>query len=185
MTLAKKSNHRDEALRQLAQQFQGKPRLQALLEAFLTQVQALEDALFSVLEETPISTAVGAQLDGLGSIVGEAREGRADPDYRIAILARIRINLSSGTPEDIIALIRAVLGPVTVKLTEYFPADFIAEVLGPIDPLAVNPAQVGAFVRSGRPAGVGSGVVFHVTPEFRFDSTVGHGFDAGKYAGVF
>ena len=68
----------------------------------MTQIQDLEDSSFEVLLNRWIDTAVGVQLDGVGAIVGEAREGRGDDEYRLAIKARIQINFSEATPEDIL-----------------------------------------------------------------------------------
>jgi hypothetical protein len=42
---------------------------------------------------------------------------------------------------------------VTVRIREYFPASFLAEVTGAI-PSTVDPTRVAAFVRSGKPARV-------------------------------
>jgi hypothetical protein len=175
-----------EALGRVTEQLRGKPDFETLVSLLTTQMTALQAALLSILDDTVIDDSEGAQLDGVGAIVGEERFGRDDITYRTFLKARIRLNLSNGTIEDVISLIEAILGGLfTVKLTEYQPAAFIAEVLEGIDPNVINPAQVGALVRSGRAAGVGSGTVFHVDPGFQYDGAAGHGFDDGKYADIF
>lgn len=181
MALAHKYDHIAEALENLVTQFKGKANIEATLTAFIQQVQDLEEAFFELLEERFIDVAVGAQLDGFGSIVGEARESRSDEDYRLAIKARIQLNLGNGTPEDLISLVRSVAGNVRVKIIDFFPAGFIADVVDPIDPLVVDPARLLAIVQTGKPAGVFASVTYHVVGEFKFDS--GPGFDEGKYGG--
>ena len=42
------------------------------------------------------------QIDVIGGLVGELRQGRVDASYLPAVLARIRVNRSKGTAEDII-----------------------------------------------------------------------------------
>jgi len=173
-----------EALDRVIEQLRGKPDFASLVSTFTAQVSGVQAAILGVLDDTIVAASEGAQLDGLGDIVGEERFARDDTIYRIAILARIRLNISNGTMQDIIALIEAVIGGAfTIRVDEYQPAAFIANVLEPIDPTMIDPGVVGAIVRSGKPAGVGSGVHFHVADPFQYDT--GFGFDTGKYADVF
>jgi len=182
MTLTLKTNHAEEIVDNLANQFHGKPRIAALLTVFAGQVQELEQALYDLLIYRQLEYAEGAQVDGFGSIVGEAREGRTDIDYKAAIRARINLNLCHGTPEEIINLVRGVAGDVRVKIRDFYPAAFLAEIVDPIDPLIVDPSRVGNFVQSGKPAGVRAITTFASTGAFRLDS--GPGLDLGKYGGA-
>jgi hypothetical protein len=102
MALIEKLNHVSEALDNLVQQFKGSGTLQLFITSWVNEVQELEGVWFDLLNDRWIVTAVGEQLDGLGSIVGESRQGRSDEVYRVAIQARIAINKGSGTPEEII-----------------------------------------------------------------------------------
>lgn len=182
MTLVLKTNHAEEAVQNLATQFQGKPRIAATLTVFARQIQELEQALYDLLIYRQLEFAEGAQVDGFGSIVGEAREGRTDLDYKAAIRARINLNLGHGTTEEIVALIRGIAGDVQVKIVDYYPAGFIADIVDPIDPLIVDPVRIANFVQSGKPAGVWAITTYHVAGAFRFDS--GPGLDVGKYGGA-
>jgi hypothetical protein len=117
--------------------------IEKLIETYVTQIQDLEQVFFQLVNLRTIDTSEGVQLDGIGQIVGEDRFGRNDTDYRVAIKGRIRLNLSNGTIEDIIAVIRAQIGDKQVVVTEdSFPAHFDAIIPGVIDTLA-------AFVISG------------------------------------
>jgi hypothetical protein len=133
MTLTKTTDHVTEALEHFVEQFKGKPNLSALMTAFVNQVQDLEDACYELYTERWIDTAVGVQLDGLGAIVGEDREGRGDEEYRLAIKAQIQINFSEATPEDILtALTNFHTG--TYELIETGYAAFIARLIDAWDP---------------------------------------------------
>lgn len=106
MTLAQSTDHEERARAKLLDQFQDKAYLEAVLRAFIFQVQRLEDCAWEVILLRNIDTGEGVQLDAIGRIVGRSRLGLDDPDYRIALRAQIRINRSSGRPEDLIDVTR-------------------------------------------------------------------------------
>ena len=63
-------DHCADGLERLLQQFKDRPRIAALLCAFVRQVQELEDAAWQLLTERHVDAAIGVQLDALGRIVG-------------------------------------------------------------------------------------------------------------------
>lgn len=154
--------------------FKSKPRLDALLCVYLDQVQELEAVLWDVLVDRYIDTAVGVQLDVLGSIVGQGRLGLGDDDYRTLIRARIKVNLSDGHPEqliEILSLIQDPDEPGVIELYEYPPASFIITILGDIGSL--DPALAFLLLNAARAAGVGFSFVFSTEPlgeQFTLDS---------------
>lgn len=75
-----------------------------LLTAWMTEFQACQDVMQAVLSERSVETAVGAQLDVLGVIVGQARAGLEDELYRRYIRARILTNRSTGRIAEILAI---------------------------------------------------------------------------------
>jgi len=182
MTITKNDNHEQDALDTRIEFFKNKVRFGDLLTSYVGEVQELETAFFQILDDTNLDTAQNQQLDDLGSIVGEERFGRDDTQYRAAIATRILLNLSGGTIEDIIGLIRGLVGDVQVQIREYFPASFIAEILDPIDPLLIDPTIIGNLVKSGKGGGIGGITAFHVANPFQFDS--GLGYDLGAYGGA-
>ena len=105
-----------------------KPVVQGLLKSKLREVQKLEDLTFQVLNERNVNDAIGAQLDVVGSIVGENRSGRLDAPYRQAILTRIALNRSDGTPPVILDLLNILSGSPVPNIFEHYPASFIAYV---------------------------------------------------------
>lgn len=184
MTLTKKTDHVDEALAHLLEQFKGAPKLHALLTSFVNQVQDLENVWFELLLDRWIESAEGVQLDGLGDIVGEAREGRVDADYREALEGRIVLNLGSGQPEVIIRLLNCANCNGGAELIEYFPASFDVRMRHAV--MDIDAAErLAALIQSGKAAGVKAHLIFAFSPEaelFRFDS--GPGYDQGKWAGA-
>ncbi|MCG8433501.1 MAG: DUF2612 domain-containing protein [Gammaproteobacteria bacterium] len=168
----------DTFLPKLLTQFKEKPNIEAILRVILKQVQDLEDAAFVLLTGTLLPNAVGNQLDRVGQIVGESRQGRGDADYRVGLSARILLNLSNGTIEELIAIVNVMTsGTAQIDVTEAFPAAFDITVDTPIS----NGSAVGVFVLLAKPAGVLAKFRWFEAAagtEFRFD-TAGQGFDQG------
>jgi hypothetical protein len=184
MSLTEKLNHVAEALDNLVQQFKGKGNLALFITSWVNEVQELEGMWFDLLQNRWIATAIGAQLDGLGSIVGEDRRGRSDAEYRIAIIARVGINTGSGTPEDVIKYVTTVTNGANVELAEYFPAAITVRAVAALT--VAEATIIGNLLKEIKAAGVKVDFIYGVSPESelkKFD-TAGQGFDQGKFAGV-
>ena len=176
-------DHEELARDNLIAQFQQKPDLESLLNSYVGQIQALEGVFFDLIDERTLDTAAGAQLDGLGQVVGEDRQSRTDDDYRLAIRSRIIVNNSNGTVEDINQLGRSLLGAAfSFQVSEIFPAAIIVELLDPLDPIVTNPTNLVNFFRATKAAGVRLIMTFGVTGSFRYDT--GPGYDDGLYGGA-
>jgi hypothetical protein len=123
--ISRVEGHTANGLELLLEQFKRKPRIAAVLGAFLGSVQELDDVAFQVLTERDLDTAIGVQLDVIGRIVGELRQGRTDDEYRPFLRARILVNRSNGLTEEIITIVRVLLGEsAQLTLREEFPAAF-------------------------------------------------------------
>lgn len=92
------------------------------VKVFADEVQVLEDVSWEVRTLRWILNATDEQLDNLGAIVGETRQGRSDADYLIAIIAKIDINASNGEPERLLRAARALTGVDIIHLDEIYPA---------------------------------------------------------------
>lgn len=181
MAIVWKTGHLQEALDLLANA-KGLPNVEAILQSIITQVQELEDAAKGLYELRGLYTATGAQLDVLGSIVGQDRLSFDDETYRALIGARIWINVGNGTINDVIGAIRTVFGgSVEVELTEDYPANFVAVVNDPV-PATPDPAVVGAIALRAKAAGVGAILEYHSEGAFTYD--IGPGYDVGLYGGT-
>lgn len=176
------TDHADLARDRLAEQFKNQPQLAALLDTLNLQVQDIENALWQLLTERGMTTAVGAQLDVLGRIVGQPRQGQSDETYRLYLKARVLLNLSSGSTEDIYGIFHALVSTsTTLEVRPQYPATFVLRLGGE----AFTPEQIDllvVFLRSGKAGGVRAILQWYATaPVFRFDS--GPGFDQGHLAG--
>jgi hypothetical protein len=162
--LRRVEDHCADGLALLLEQFKDKPRLAAVLCAFLQQIQELDAAAWQLLTERSIDAGVGAQLDVIGRIVGEPREGRSDTDYRPFLRARILVNRSSGLTEEILTIVRVVLGDVPIALREEFPAAFTVRVA---DALAISPSTLISLLQQAKAAGVRVLLEYSLVPDER------------------
>jgi len=123
-------DHVQKGLAKFLEQFKGKPVLASVLGSWLAQIQKLEDAIWEVILIRGIELSEGIGLDHIGNIVGRKRLGLEDPDYRVALRAQIRINRSSGTPEDVIAVTELSLPPegFSFEYEEEYPATVLIQV---------------------------------------------------------
>jgi len=72
-------------------------------------VQPIEDCLRQLLDQRSLETAIGAQLDAIGVIVGQPRIGLDDDTYRRYLRATIATHRSRGTVEDLLRVISLVI----------------------------------------------------------------------------
>jgi hypothetical protein len=183
MSLTKKTNHVDEAIDNLISLFKTKPNFRALITALVNQIQDLENAGFELLLERGLETAIGTQLDGVGSILNVLREGRSDDIYRIAIKARILLNSNNGSPEEIIDVLYLVSN-IDIDFTEYYPAALTAMITE-----GITYEEAEAFhniLQEAKLAGVGAHLIWGEDDPagwLRFD--VGPGWDQGRWVTTF
>ena len=102
----------------LPTQFKGLTNWEGFLNAVAAQVQTYEDEIYRFFDELDLNHAIGAQLDGLGEILGESRNSRGDTEYRSALRVRLKINTSSGEPETLIEVLAAITDSTSVQLLE-------------------------------------------------------------------
>ena len=90
-----------------------------------------------------IYVAIGVQLDEIGDIVGQDRNGLDDDDYRRYLFARIATNRSAGKRSDLITISKLILNDpsatvyvdnqgtaaVVVRILEMVLGDALAEIL--------------------------------------------------------
>lgn len=110
------------AVSRLTGQFENSPKIKDLMAAIVGPLTTLEDNADSLISDRWIDTAIGNQLDGCGYIVGEARQGRTDDAYRTAIKFRVFVNISKGTPTDLIRGLKFLTDPTDCQYLEAYPA---------------------------------------------------------------
>lgn len=182
------TNHTTVALQRLLDQFQGLPNWEALLGAIAEQAQNLETVGEQLATLPSIADSVGAQLDNIGDLIGEPRQGFSDAVYRLHLTARVFLNKGSGTIPEILRMFATILeAPEGLRLVERFPAAF---ELHTEDAVAVPNDTAGylaRFLTEARAAGVASRFFWSaVAPElaFGFEDSDGLGFDDGEFIGV-
>lgn len=129
------SNVYDRTIALLASQFRdqkpdgGLSNFQKLIKILSTPAQELQDVLWELKTERWLSSAVGEQLDLIGQILGLPRnQGESDEDYRERLEFQVFINLSSGTPEQIIEATQTLTESSYVRFFDVFPAFFQLEI---------------------------------------------------------
>lgn len=160
--LRHETNHAGIALSKLLSQFQNKPRITAVSNAFSKQFQAIEDAAWDLLTKRLLSSStIGAQLDLIGRIVGRPRGGLSDDPYRVMLAVQVLVNHSSGTPDQIIAIVQKMLDAAGFVGNFHYrdgaKAEFTIDVHGAA---TFDPSVFTVVIRAARLAGVRSDVVF-------------------------
>lgn len=116
-------NYAERLSNLLVEQYELSDGFQRSVQGEAEQMQDIENALADLKVAFLIESAVGAQLDGVGEIVGEDRQNRTDEDYRDGIYFRIFVNNSSGEIEVIQEFTRYVVNGGTFAFAkELFPA---------------------------------------------------------------
>lgn len=143
------TSHTAQALALLIDQFKGRPVIEGILASWTNRVQELEDALVAVAVSRLLGSAVDAQLDSLGDLVGEARKGRSNDIYREAIRLRVKVNRANGKAEDVIQTVNIATLGADFDYREIYPAGFEIEAL----PLPA-PQSTATLIKQTRSAGV-------------------------------
>lgn len=149
--------HVADGLKRLLWQYKEKPVIEGFLTAWLQGAQDAEDLIWQVIEGRMLNAAVGNQLDILGRIVGELRQGKNDADYKAAIALRIRVNRSQGLAVDIIDVTRLATGGTAFTYTEIYPAKWEVDVAA-----YPFPNLLAAFLHETKASGTGGRVVYSI-----------------------
>ncbi len=174
-------DHVAAALARLPEQDKNKTNIAALISVCVAPAQALESALWQLLTQRQVGTAIGAQLDALGKLVNAARNGASDADYPRFIKAQVSTNSSKGRIEDLLTIAKLILNnsaAVTVAKPEG-TATIRVSTLN----VAVT-ASTAAIVYSFLSQAVAAGVQLiyqwsTVAPASTFRFDVGPGLDVG------
>lgn len=139
-----------EGYEKLISHWKDKPKAVGLLVSYLREIQKVEDLLHEINDGTSLNTAIGAQLDVIGVLIGVERDGQQDPIYRDAIKSRIGLTDASGTIPDVKAVAKLVANSTVARVYEHFPACAYLYTNGLVSrtsDLAIQGAHVGG-VRS-------------------------------------
>jgi hypothetical protein len=181
---AKITDHAAQAVGNLLSQFRNSARLQELISIFCAEIQSLENLYHELYDECTLDTAVGAQLDIEGEIVGWPRMGLSDDDYRAMIKVAIVINQTDGDIPTGTYIISQIVGlPVRYIQKGQAHAEFqwINSVALPQTKIDLLNSVMEKIVPSGVSWSLVEGIDDEVDPAKQFDTT-GAGFDEGRFA---
>jgi len=121
MTDITQLDHVTEGLLQLPSQWENSSKVRGLLESWLTPLNTFEENLVGVRDGFNINTAIGNQLDIIGTYFDIGRGGLSDDDYRARLLSVISSGNGSGTPDQIIKLFSSLSNSSDIKYWEHYP----------------------------------------------------------------
>jgi len=101
----------------LLEQFKNRRVITGVLDVLSRRAQDIEDMLWDVIDKRLLANAQNAQVDALGRIVGEKRDGRGDTAYKKGISLRIRVNRSKGRAVDLLDI--ATIWSAATSYVEY------------------------------------------------------------------
>lgn len=116
-------NITEDGLSVLLPQFNDAQSIKGFLTSIFNTMQPTEDGFLDVIQGVGLDTAEGVTLDLIGDLLDTLRGDLADDQYRRSLKSQISVNRASGTLEDIMSLIRLVLGNTNFEVDEYFPAE--------------------------------------------------------------
>ena len=120
----------EEAQSLWTHQLKAKDVIDAITAAVVQQSQDKEQVLYQLRQRLDIDTQVGVQLDKIGVLVGQPRQGLLDDIFRLWLKARIRVNRSSGSNKDMYQVAELVLGTTIAIYLEHIPVGHLLHVPG-------------------------------------------------------
>lgn len=157
-------NNVERAIDLIPEKFKGKLSVEAFVETYSSGVQDVENLLTDILVNSEINEAEGRQLDILGDLFGESRKGRGDFDYRLGLKARIAVNTSNGTPDEILEILTILTGSPDVSIFEHYPSEFAVAATvtrngGSLNAIDNLPPNIRQSIKEAGPIGVGPATV--------------------------
>lgn len=120
------TDHAAQGLARLTSRWTNMPRARRWLGVYLREIQALEDAIWDLLDLDFLDSATGRTLDVYGILLKQPRLGLSDAVFRIFLRARVAVNRSSGHPNDVIKVARLLVA--RNWYVDQFPRSFTVEI---------------------------------------------------------
>lgn len=121
MSVEKIIDHTDRTKARIISRWKKDPVVLLQAENVGEQSQELEDLLHEFYSFLSIDSMIGAQLDTIGVILGQKRNGLTDIEYRVYLKAKIGQNVGSGTLSDIRIVWNLLLPNHEVQIVEQYP----------------------------------------------------------------
>ncbi len=171
----------EEAESLMLYQFKDAPKLKGLLCSLIQPLQVIADGVEHFSHGVHIDEVSGHWLDVLGGIVGQSRSGMSDKDFRTWLKIRVMLNRCNGTPEELLSIIKLLLGsdyPLT--LAEHKPKDIVMVFLAP---MRIPSPTVFSLIRNASPLGLRHHFVnASVNSPFQLDKSA---FSSAQFAEFF
>lgn len=180
-------DHVADAQEQVWNRFKKCPNFTSLAKVIGKRFQILSDDLEDIRAVRDLDVASGTNLDKLGAIVGQPREGFSDLIYRTLIKAKTAANRSKGTTENLIdtALILRNGVATDIVYTEFFPAAIQIDFLNATETLQ-HQALIADLLFLTKLGGVRLVVTFSTSIPFGFDGDPdAFGFETGEFTALY
>lgn len=166
------------------------PRLGNLLCGYVSSLQDLESSIWDMIDQLDPAQASGHWLDIRGAIVNQPRNGASDADYRTFIEAKTLALLSSGTMDELIGIIRALVPTASnIDAVEYNPHNLVLKLE---DQTLLDPEVMFDLLNAARAQGRHLTFQYRPQPEaatFRYSTVSGgttgsaRGYGNGRFIG--
>lgn len=152
------TQHTQEALSRLMEQYKGLPLYEGFYRAFLEQIQEIEDATYELDADRQLwngstTPAIGKQLDNIGTLVGASRNGLPDDEYVLFLFGKIAENTSDTTMPTILSVVGYLFQADQIFVQDKPPAGVAVEVVNPRLPQSLFPIAK-SFVQNALGAGI-------------------------------
>lgn len=161
-----------------------KPKIRALIQALGAGVQLQEDLQWDLLVSTGLDEATGHALDQWGDLVGEQRGPLSDQSYRQFIKARLLVNRSSGTVDELLEILDVATQPnVGVFHEDNLPAGVYLQVERNSFMGDAEYRRVARLMEDARPGGRHLSVIEALSGGFGFEADeTAEGYNTGVYS---
>ncbi len=180
-------DHVADAQDQVWNRFKKCPNLTNLATVTGKRFQILSNDLEDIRAVRDLDVATGSNLDKLGAIVGQDREGFSDLIYRTLIKAKTAANRSKGTTENLIDTALILRSGVTTDIvyTELFPASVQIDFLNSVETLQ-HQALIADILFLTKLAGVRLIITFSSSIPFGFfGNPIASGFGVGQFTALY
>lgn len=175
----------DQFQRLLLAQDRSKTNWRAVARAIGDAMQLVENDVFDLPLSMTLNSATDAALDKVGAMVDEPRMGLDDEAYRRFIRAKILVNMSEGTPEELLTIFRAITGSDDCRHFDMFPGGFTLVTIRQTPMTDAEMRRVRRMMTAAKAAGVAMELIEALPGYFGFegdpDST---GFEIGPFARI-
>jgi hypothetical protein len=114
----------DQILSFIPQQFKESENFNKILKIIASECDDLVGVFNQIKTAFYLESAIGVQLDIIGQIVQEERNGLNDQDYREAIKFKIFLNTSKGKVEEIIFILKTITDATKIIYSDHPPAGY-------------------------------------------------------------